>query len=327
VVHLSSRIHIVLATYNGARYLAEQLDSIEQQTEKDWTLLVMDDGSSDGTERIVAEAARRNARIRIEHRARPRESSAVGVFAELLGRSHLLGADYTLCCDQDDVWRPDKVAKTIARLKEAEGSDQEPALVHHDLEVVDQDLRPVAHSFWSLAALKPGNENNPQRLLSRNEVTGCALACNRALLEIALPIPEDAIMHDWWLALCAAYFGRLRPMQAQMVRYRQHEHNVIGAKSFWRALNPFTNWVAGWRRGNDEFLETVEQARAFQAAMQERLDPRRRPAIALNLYCQLPSLSKSERMKVLRMANIWRHNWLLDSVLAVRMLALPKRDD
>jgi hypothetical protein len=192
--------------------------------------------------------------------------------------------------------------------------------------VVDESLQPVADSFVGLMKLGPADERNPQRLVSRNEVTGCAMACNRALLELALPIPAEAVMHDWWLALCAGHFGRLAFMPDKLVKYRQHGANAIGAKSFWHGLNPFTNWVAGWRRGDEEFISTVRQARAFREAMSERLQSHPEARANLDRYAGLVAASRWQRLSALRGFGLWRNHWLLNLVLFMRMVLLPRKD-
>jgi len=153
------------------------------------------------------------------------------------------------------------------------------------------------------------------------------MACNRALLEIALPISGQAVMHDWWLALCAGYFGRLAFIPDKLVKYRQHGDNVIGAKSFWHALNPLTNWVAGWRRGDKDFLESVEQAKAFRAEMADRFDEESEAFIALDLYCGLAVATRWQRLKTLRRCGLWRSHWVLNVVMIMRMLFLPRASD
>ena len=193
--------------------------------------------------------------------------------------------------------------------------------------MVDDSLGPITGSFVDLMQLKPSDEQNPQRLISRNEVTGCAMACNRALLEIALPISGQAVMHDWWLALCAGYFGRLAFIPDKLVKYRQHGDNVIGAKSFWHALNPLTNWVAGWRRGDKDFLESVEQAKAFRAEMADRFDEESEAFIALDLYCGLAVATRWQRLRTLRQCGLWRSHWVLNVVMIMRMLFLPRASD
>jgi glycosyltransferase involved in cell wall biosynthesis len=321
---LSSRVFIVLATRNGEKYLQDQIDSLIAQTETGWNLLIRDDGSTDDTTQIIARNAVVDQRIRIIPSENFESSSAGANFSYLLTEACHQGADYVLCCDQDDVWKPNKIERILARIRGLEGKNKKPSLVHHDLTVVNQSLDLVADSFVDLMQLQPADEANPQRLITRNEVTGCAMACNRALLEIALPISKQAVMHDWWLALCAGFFGRLEYIPDRLVKYRQHPDNTIGAKSVWHGLNPKTNWIAGWRRGNEEFLSTVRQARAFRDSMRERLKNKSEEFEILNLYCEIVAASRWRRLQTLSKCGLWRNHWLLNVILVMRMLLLPR---
>jgi glycosyltransferase involved in cell wall biosynthesis len=301
-----------------------QLDSLYEQNERQWRLLIRDDGSTDDTLRIIKDYSVNGTTIQLLDREGADHASTISNFGALMNSAYKAGAEYVFCCDQDDVWEPNKIELMLARLKVIEGKNKAPSLVHHDLAVVDESLEPIADSFVEMMQLQPSDEHNPQRLISRNEVTGCAMACNRALLEIALPISEDAVMHDWWLALCAGYFGRLAYLPEKLVKYRQHGANTIGAKSFWHGLNPFTNWIAGWRRGDEEFISTVKQARAFRAAMSDRLESNPEACATLDLYAGLLAATRWQRLKALRKFNLWRSHWFLNVVLVMRMLLLPR---
>jgi len=324
---LNSHVVIILASFEGADFLREQLDSLIAQTEAQWRLLIRDDGSTDATLDIIRDYSQKDERIRLLSDNPGPTSSALGNFTVLLEAAFKLGAEYVFCCDQDDVWEPGKLELVLARLKQLEGTAKAPSLVHHDLMVVNESFEPIADSFIELMQLHPSGQQNPQRLISRNEITGCAMACNRALLEIALPISDQAVMHDWWLALCAAYFGRLAFMPDKLVKYRQHSDNTIGAKSFWHGLNPFTNWIAGWRRGDEEFISTVKQARAFREAMADRLEKDSEACATLELYCGLVGAKRWQRLKTLSHFSLWRSHWLLNIVLVMRMLLLPRESE
>ena len=324
VTGVDSGIFIVLATCNGSAFLAEQLDSLLAQSETRWSLLIRDDHSVDGTPDIIRNYARMDSRIRVVKDDQGASGSPLVSFSLLLSAAHEQGAEFVFCCDQDDHWHPDKLALILDQFEKTGRDPEVPCLIHHDLAVVDRNLKEINPSFVAMMGLSPADQANPQRLLSRNEVTGCSMACNRALLEIALPLPGDAIMHDWWLALCAGYFGKLSFMPQQLVKYRQHGENVIGAKSFWQGLNPFNNWVAGWQAGNREFLASVVQARAFQTTMAERLNLESGGAKALDTYCKLPRSGRLERLSALKRCSLWRHQWILDTVLVLRMLLLPR---
>jgi glycosyltransferase involved in cell wall biosynthesis len=220
-----TRVDILLATYNGGRFLAEQLRSIERQTHAAWRVIARDDGSTDDTRAILADfRSRHPAAVELVEDDNSR-LGATGNFHRLLQRST---AGYALFCDQDDVWHPTKIEKLLglARKHEKEGV---PLLVHSDLEVVDQNLKLLAVSFWRYQFINPAN-CQCSRLLVQNVVTGCACLFNAALRSAALPVPPEAIMHDWWLALVAASAGEIRWTGEATVRYRQHGTNDTGAK-------------------------------------------------------------------------------------------------
>jgi hypothetical protein len=212
----------------------------------------------------------------------------------------------------------------LEALKGSNNARKTPTLVHHDLRVVDAQRRKLADSYWKMMRIRPGTEKQPERLLSRNEVTGCAMACNRALLDIALPLPSTAIMHDWWFAICAAFFGKLNPIDEALVDYRQHPGNVIGAKSFWNPISSTDKLRTVWMDGTRELLRTFEQARSLL----ERFDkfPAFYPPDTIAAYASLPDLDRSQRLKRLRVARAWRHQWLLDITLLVRTLLLPRNE-
>lgn len=221
-----SRIDILLATYNGARYLPEQLASLGAQTHADWRLLVRDDGSGDGTLDVVREwASTVSQPVEIIEDGR-KGLGASQNFATLLARSD---APYFAFCDQDDAWLPDKL-EIMLRAVQAGESTAGPVLAFSDLFVVDDNLRQMAPSFWELSRIEPdAGDTTLARLIARNCVTGCASMGNAALRDLGLPVPEGARMHDWWLALVASAFGQLVPVRQPTIRYRQHGGNVVGA--------------------------------------------------------------------------------------------------
>lgn len=227
----SPRIDILLATWNGEAYLAEQIDSILTQTAENWRLIARDDGSTDNSVAILKDfAARHPDRISLLEDG-DRGLGACGNFERLMTSS---GAEYVMFCDQDDVWLPDKIEILMAAMRrlEREYGRETPLLVHSDLAVVGPDLEPLNPSFWAFQAIDSTFGDSINRLLVQNVVTGCASLCNRSLIEEALPIPGDAMMHDWWLALVAASFGRIAFVRDTTVQYRQHGENAVGAKQF-----------------------------------------------------------------------------------------------
>jgi hypothetical protein len=228
---------IVLATYNGERFLPELLGSLRGQTVRDWRLLVRDDGSTDGTVDLVRRTAELDPRIELFADDFGRRGPS-GSFGALLEEAVRRGAAHVALADQDDAWLPDKLERQLAALRAAErtaGTDR-PILVHTDLAVVDEQLRPRHPSMIRLQRLEAGRERPLRALLFHNCVTGCTALANRALLERALPIPERAMMHDWWLGQCAAAFGNLVFLDTATLLYRQHGNNAVGSQSPWARL-------------------------------------------------------------------------------------------
>lgn len=320
---LKSRIVIVLATFNGAEYLEAQLDSLLSQSVTNWTLLIRDDGSTDATIDIITRYTTQDKRIRLVNN-HTSTGSVLGNFSVLLERAHAEKADYIFCCDQDDLWQPEKLKRVLLRLKQLEGPEREPCLVHHDLTVVDAGLKLISESFFKMMDIEPGNEQNPQRFLCRNEVTGCAMAFNYSLLTAALPIAPEAAMHDWWLALCAAYYGKIAVINEKLVLYRQHDKNIIGAKSYWGNFALVTKWFSIWKVGNQEFYSTISQSQAFHSAMDSKLDFRQKPVAAIEQYSHILSLKPIQRIRLIRDFGLWRPHIVLNLVLVLRLLLLPE---
>ena len=150
--------------------------------------------------------------------------------------------------DHDDIWRPDKVEVGLAKLMAAEerrGSDV-PALVHGDLVVIDEAGRVIEDSFWKLKQIDPSYSCDLRHAVIHATVVGCTITANRALLRAALPVPSEAIMHDWWLNLVAAATGTVEYDPTPHIHYRIHADNVsrpekvsVGnafAKTGWREV-------------------------------------------------------------------------------------------
>jgi hypothetical protein len=296
---LTAAVQVLLATWNGARYLPELLDSLAAQTSDEFTLLARDDGSSDDTVALLeawGEAHPGRCEIIRDGIA---TGSPTGNFQRLLAAST---ANYVSFCDQDDVWKPHKIADTLAciRAVEARRGSNTPIVVHSDLQVVDGSLAELDASFWHFQKLDPELGRRLERILVQNVVTGCAAMANRALLERALPVPPDAIMHDWWLGCVAAAFGEVEPLSSATIAYRQHGGNDTGAKHFstgyvWRKF-----WQAmDTEELQDSLSKTQRQARAFYARFGHQLSRRQRRAV--RTWAELDSLAPlARRLRMLR---------------------------
>jgi glycosyltransferase involved in cell wall biosynthesis len=221
---------VLLSSYNGARYIDEQIESIRAQTFRDWRLWIRDDGSSDATREIITKLGALDDRIEMlgDNHGNVGPWASFGLLLQTARRAE---ERYILLADQDDVWLPDKIAHQISALENAEqeyGAEQ-PVLVHSDLEVVDEKLQSVHGSLREFQGLSHNADDPLKTLLVHNGVVGCTVGLNRGLLEFAVPVPAGC-PHDWWLAACAAATGRIIDMKEATVRYRQHASNAVGAR-------------------------------------------------------------------------------------------------
>lgn len=221
-----TKIIILLSTYNGEKYLKEQLDSLFSQTYQNFKIIARDDGNIDNTIEIL-----KSYNIKILDSKE--NLGAKRSFADLLNYAVVNSdGEYFMFCDQDDVWKNDKVEKTLAKMQEMERKFGDiPILLHTDLEVTDERLNTINSSFMDFQKIDP-MKNKFHNLLIQNTITGCTMMINRKLAQICLPIPDGAIMHDWWIGLTASKFGKIGYLNETTIKYRQHASNTIGAKGF-----------------------------------------------------------------------------------------------
>ena len=227
---------VILCTYNGEKYLEEQIKSIMEQDREDFCLLYSDDGSTDSTKAILQSLQEKYGR-RMRAFPRPMHSgSPAKHFLSILsalakGEVETDNLEYIFLADQDDEWFPDKLSKTISVIKEEERKFGKslPILCHTDCSLVNSRGELLAKSYRRYQKL-PGASYRFSRLLLQNHVTGASLGINKALLQYCKEIPAEVKMHDHWLALLANCFGEIQYLPYASYAYRQHEENVLGAK-------------------------------------------------------------------------------------------------
>lgn len=227
-----AKVLILLATYNGSKFIRTMVDSVIAQDYKQWHLVLSDDGSTDNTIEILEEYAKNRPNQIIHYRSGKRFGCAQKHFMHLLQQFH--DAEYIMFCDQDDFWHSDKIRKTLNMMKQIEIDSAVPTLVHTDLRVVDGQLRQIAPSFCKYSKLD-GNRVELKQLLIQNVVTGCTMMINRSLAELGCKSTESdqMLMHDWWLALLAASCGKIGFLDEATIDYRQHGNNSVGAKNIY----------------------------------------------------------------------------------------------
>lgn len=228
------RIDILLATCNGEKFLSEQIESILHQSYSNIRLIIRDDASDDSTQAIIHEYIQKYPDKILFFLGKER----VGVQANFSKLMESSSSPYIMFSDQDDVWMLHKVKVTLDKMLHLEAVyGFHPYLVHSDLVVVDENLKNMHGSFWKYINIKPTKTFSINRLLNQNVVTGCTMMINRLMIELARPIPKEAFMHDWWLALVASAFGKIAVINEPTIYYRQHGKNALGAQKFGSARN------------------------------------------------------------------------------------------
>ena len=219
-------IDILLATYNGEKYIKALLHSIEEQTYKNINLIIRDDSSKDNTLNIIKEFQTKsslNIQIIQDNKG---NLGSTRCFEELIKHST---SDYCMFCDQDDVCLPQKVNQTYLKIKELESTNpQKPVLVFTDLYVVNENLQIIADSFFNLQKLYPDVCHNPWKCMALSVAPGCTMLLNKECKKFILPIPSF-LVHDHWIITNIAYYGKCDYIPWGTILYRQHSNNCIGA--------------------------------------------------------------------------------------------------
>jgi glycosyltransferase involved in cell wall biosynthesis len=319
----TDKIAILLATYNGEVFLREQIASIEAQTAAGWTVYFHDDGSTDGTMEIIRAYTAADPE-RFQYIDGPATGGAKNNFFYLLGQ---VDAPYYFFCDQDDIWEKNKVEVTHRRMLLAEsesgedaavmprtaadgavsgaecggavtGGRQLPCLVFTELRVVGTDKRVIADRMSSYQALDCTNLGI-NRMLIQNVVTGCTMEINHALRDMMRKAKnmDDIIMHDWWAALIASFYGRMEFIPEPTINYRQHTGNSVGALAIHDKRYLFKRVRQG-RQIRQSLSKTRKQAAALAETFELSADTL--PA----LYAQSGEWNKLRRMHFYRKYDI-----------------------
>jgi len=215
-------VTILMATYNGECYIRQQLNSLVAQTYPNWHLLIRDDGSTDRTVEIIDEYISRYRQLSRIIKTGGEKGAVANFSALFTAVSHDRQVNYVMFCDQDDIWKADKIERTMAAMQLIEGQyPAEPALVYGNFELMDNDGNYVPGEFRLKHQVKLNS------LLSFNYVYGCTSMLNRAMIIEVGDIPLSCINHDYWLALVASLY-QSRFINVRLLRYRQHDQNASG---------------------------------------------------------------------------------------------------
>lgn len=217
-----STVDIAMATYNGEKYISEQIDSIINQSYQDWRLYISDDGSTDNTVKIIKTFVSRDDRIILINTER--QGGVIPNFNKALEHT---SAGFIALADQDDIWPVDRLEILVNEISKNNETNQ-PQLIFTDLTLVDEDGKTIAESFYRENGINPLENLEGYNLLWKCTIYGCTTIMNRALLDISLPIPLNAHMHDQWLSMRAYQNKGLKYLTSSSICYRQHDNNVVG---------------------------------------------------------------------------------------------------
>lgn len=211
------RVSVAMATYNGEKYIKEQINSILKNLEQDDELVISDDGSKDNTIRIIQEYQKEDSRVKLF------EGPKKGVkqnFANAIEKSN---GEYIFLADQDDVWNDNKV-KEVLKVFEEKGV----TLVIHNCEIVNENLEKTDKTFFEFRNSGKGIIKN----IWKNTYIGCCIAFRASMKDKILPIPNDIEMHDQWIGIINEKYGKSYFLDECLIEYRRHGDNVSKMKHY-----------------------------------------------------------------------------------------------
>ena len=316
---------ILFASYNGEKFIEDQILSIINQSYTNWRLIIRDDGSTDHTKAILKLYKSIDNRIDIIEDDNKNIGPSLN-FGTLLQFAYEKDFEIFFFCDQDDIWAKEKLAtqlELIGRIEQHSGKDV-PVMVYSDLAVVDNDLNLIDKSFMHYQGLADEKKRLTNLLLTQNIVTGCATAINRKLASIALPFPDDVLMHDWWMALCCSLNGIVEFIDKPLVFYRQHGNNEVGAKRLKDLVNPFkTSLIDRWRVGTEHFFGTTIQAsHLLKMIDSNNIECDESKINAIKSYSAIRTIPSIRRLFIAKKMKFYRQGYLRNLLLIARLLLM-----
>jgi hypothetical protein len=282
-------VDILMASYNGEKYIAEQIESILSQSYKDWKLIITDDCSNDNTFKIAKEYAEKYPdKIKVFQNAE-NSGNAGNNFFNMIKKSN---ADVIMTCDQDDIWLDDKIEITVRAFENV----SEPMLVHTDLKIVDENGNVLKESMINAQHILP-LRNKPNQLIVQNTVTGCVMALNKELADI-IKVPQGQPVHDWYIAVIASLFGKIKYINKATILYRQHSDNYCGSVDM-ESMEYLTDRFKDSKKG--KYMLRLGYNMAGEILRLYNVDNK-----MLKAYSEMDSYSKLKRLYIVSKYKIWK---------------------
>lgn len=315
---MTKQVTILLSTYNGEKYIRQQIESIFAQTYQNWVLLIRDDGSRDKTLEVINEFQKKERRIIIvqdsEVKIRDRGFGIEGKSGQSSTIKHELlttypnqnlgvvknfefliryasdntNAQYCTFCDQDDVWMPDKLKLLLNKMEEQEKKSDKPILVHCDSYVTDEKLN-IKGRFIRKNATPQGISY----YFLRNIVQGCSMLINKKMIQEIIPFPSYIKNYDKYIHVIAELFGKRAYIDEPLMYYRQHTKNLIGATSLFSKIRLFIQTRVIFTQWERDMYETIY--RFGKLAEKERK--------LFEDYLYITDISKGKISRIIRIFN------------------------
>jgi glycosyltransferase involved in cell wall biosynthesis len=229
-------VSIAMATYNGEKFITRQLDSIFTQTYGPLEVIAVDDCSNDETPTILEEYRKRYGLMVVRN---PKRLGFVKNFEKAI---LLCSGEYIALSTQDDIWLPNKIERLVSSIKKA-------TLICSDVSLIDEHDEVIVPSLErALHIPVPRTENQFTTLVFLDYVRGCSSMFHQSLIPHALPIPEAAMSHDWWLGICATRLRGVTYLPEQLTLYRRHSFNTVGVHELWKLKSALRYFFSSHRK-------------------------------------------------------------------------------
>lgn len=301
-------IDILLATYNGEKFIKELLDSLlKQKCEEDFCIRIRDDGSKDATCKILKGYQKQYPeKIFVERNLIPTGSAKCNFFKLLEDAK----GEYVMFCDQDDIWEERKIQITIDAMKQKEKvAPTRPVLVCTDLKIINEKKEILSASFRRYMNLE--KDGKLRRIILQNNVTGCTMMINRPLLNLMKKEVrvENILMHDHYAAILALLFGELIYLDASPILYRQHADNSVGAKNAKSFSYLFSRWKKGKKQYRKDLFASARQVNEIlNCFANEKIEESSRKL--LEEYAKIEEMGKLQRIRFYLKYKVFKYGWI-----------------
>ncbi|EPE9488029.1 glycosyltransferase family 2 protein [Yersinia proxima] len=293
-------VDIVLATYNGEEYISEQIRSILDMDGFNDVInqvIICDDNSKDRTLNIVKELIP-SEKLTILTNDRGENYGPVKNFERGILSST---AEMVMLSDQDDYWEHNKLTAYLSKVSQLDR--ERPFLIFSDLKVVDSTLNTLSNSFLQYQSIPCDWFKNIDNLLIQNVAPGCTMLFNRKLISHALPLPENCVMHDWWLLLVAKATGDVEFIPDTYIKYRQHQRNQVGAKKN-GLMNILWDFEKNKNKAKRNLFKTIKQMNSFKLNFHDVLSRSTNKKIDVWNACFLQRTNPLKKIYLLMSCNL-----------------------